>query len=151
MNTEQIQRVRAEHDALRGILTAIEALSRRVVADDLDALLQLREHGLELHARLCRHLDFEERELLPTVEREGEWGRDLASQVRREHDEQRLVLRYIFEQLSDEGRPARLIGRDLESFAAGLREDMALEDRDVLGQLARRSAEEPGDPSPRGT
>ena len=142
MRTEQIRRrVRSEHDALRRRLVTVEALSRRVVANEPGALAPLRKHGLELHAWLCRHLDFEERELLPVVEREGEWGEALARHVRREHDEQRLLLRYIFERLSDASRPAPVLGRDLECFAVELREDMALEDRDVLWPLGRRSAD----------
>jgi WS/DGAT/MGAT family acyltransferase len=142
MGSEQIRRrVRAEHDALRRVLVTIEALSSRAAADDPESVLPLRKHGLDLHARLCRHLDFEERELLPAIEREGDWGQELASQVRREHDEQRLLLRYIFDRLSDESRPAAVLARDLVCFAAELREDMALEDRDVLWQLARHGAE----------
>jgi WS/DGAT/MGAT family acyltransferase len=146
MRTEQIRRrVRADHDSLRRRLVTIEALARRVMAEDRAALKPLRDHGLALHGFLCRHLDYEERELLPAVEAEAEWGEALARHVRREHDEQRLLLQYIFERLSDEGRPAALLGRDLECLAAELREDMALEDRDVLWPLARRSAEADAD------
>jgi WS/DGAT/MGAT family acyltransferase len=148
MQTERIrQRVRAEHDSLRRRLVTIEALSRRVLADDPEALAPLRKHGLELHAALCRHLDFEERELLPAVESKGEWGASLVREVRQEHDEQRLLLRFIFERLSDESRPSALVGRDLHSLATELREDMALEDRDVLYALALREA----DAEPRAT
>jgi diacylglycerol O-acyltransferase len=142
MSTGQIRRrVRAEHDALRRILVTVEALARRAEGGDVESLPLLRKHGLDLHARLCRHLDFEERELLPAIEGQGEWGQELASQVRREHDEQRLLLRYILDRLGDESRPPALIGRDLECFAAELRDDMALEDRDVLWPLARHAAE----------
>jgi hypothetical protein len=126
MGTGQVlARVRAEHDALRRVLATLEALSRRTSAQDPEALLPLRKHGLDLHARLCRHLDFEERELLPVIEREGDWGWALARQIRWEHDEQRLLLRFVFERLSDETRPAVLLARDLACFAAELREDMA--------------------------
>jgi hypothetical protein len=96
MSTGQIvARVRAEHDALRRVLATVEAFSRRTRENDPEALAPLRKHGLELHARLCRHLDLEERKLLPAVESEGEWGSALARRVRREHGEQRLLLRFI--------------------------------------------------------
>jgi hypothetical protein len=149
MGTEQIRRhVRADHDSLRRVLVTIEALSRRVVAEEREALPQLRKHGRDLHARLCRHLDFEERQLLPAIERVGEWGQELASQVRRDHDEQRLLLRYIFDRLSDASLPAAVLGRDLECFAAELREDMSLEDRDVLWELERRDGDAEARASP---
>jgi WS/DGAT/MGAT family acyltransferase len=142
MRTDRIRRrVRADHDSLRRRLVTIEALARRVIANDPEAVEPLRQHGLALHAFLCRHLDYEERELLPAVEAEGEWGEALARHVRCDHDEQRLLLQYVFEHLSDASRPAALLGRDLECLAAELREDMALEDRDVLWPLARRAAD----------
>jgi hemerythrin-like domain-containing protein len=142
MNTDRIRRrVRAEHDALRRRLVTVEGLVDRVLAEDESAARDLRKHGLLLHARLCRHLDYEERELLPAVARVGRWGRELAERVRHEHDEQRVLLRYLFDELSNPERPAQLLARDLEVFAAELREDMRLEDRDVLWELARRSAD----------
>jgi WS/DGAT/MGAT family acyltransferase len=140
-NTDRIRRrVRAEHDALRRRLVTVEGLAKRAQAEDESALAPLRKHGLALHATLSRHLDYEERELLPAVERVGRWGRELADHVRHEHDEQRVLLRYLFDELSNPKRPATLLGRDLEVFAGELREDMRLEDRDVLWELARRSA-----------
>lgn len=141
VNEQIVRRVSAEHEALRRLLAPIEALARGVAAaHDAGALRELRRHGFDLHAQLSRHLDFEERALLPAIEREGAWGRRLASRVRCEHGEQRLVLRYVFDRLADESRPAAVLGRDLESFAAALREDMALEEREVLGPLARPRA-----------
>jgi WS/DGAT/MGAT family acyltransferase len=138
MRTREIRRVREEHAELRLLLMSVEALSQQVLAGDPEAVSPLRQRGLELHAQLCRHLDFEERELLPAIEAEGSWGRELAARVRSEHEEQRLLLRYILEHLSDESRPARLLGNDIACFAAELREDMSVEDRSVLLPLAGR-------------
>lgn len=121
-------RILEEHAELRAIAAAMEELAARVAEGEGSSLGALRLRGLELHERLCRHLELEDELLLPALRSAGRGGAERAERLCREHAEQRALLAYILERLSDLTRPSLVLGRELRNFAELLRDDMDYED-----------------------
>ena len=122
-----------DHALLRGILEGVEELARRVLEGEFAQVSSLRERGLELHTKLCEHLDREDRLLVPALNRAGGEGPSLAKSVTREHREQRGLLEYILGRLGDESRPTVVLARELQSFVEVLSQDMLREESEMLG------------------
>lgn len=127
--------VEEDHAELRVIAGAVEEVASQVVRGEGRSVGALRERGLELHERLCRHLDLEDRILLPAVEAAGSDGPQRAESLRREHAEQRALLEYILERLEDIARPSLVLGRELQNFAELLRDDIEYEESTILPYL----------------
>lgn len=129
------RRILEDHSELRVIAGAVEGVAMRVAGGDWHSVGALRLRGLELHERLCRHLDLEDRVLLPAVRDAGSDGSERAESLQHEHAEQRALLEYILERLNDRTRPSVVLGRELQNFAELLRDDMEYEESTVLPYL----------------
>lgn len=126
-----------EHAELRERLAEIESLLRRIGAGDGEAARSLSERGLSLYDRLHAHLDHEERTLVPLLRVGGEDGARCAHSLQREHADQRELLGFLSGRLRQRRRPTELVVRELHSFLACLREDMAREEA-LLTQATSR-------------
>ncbi len=123
-------RVRADHAAIRETLGELESTLEQARRGDAVSLRRVRERGLHLNEQLARHLDLEDRHLVPWV-RET-LGEDEAVAIEEEHREQRLLFEYVLGRLEHASRPSRLVIQELRTFLALLREDMEGEERAVL-------------------
>lgn len=133
------KRILGEHAELRLIAAAVEELAGRVAEGEGGTVSALRLRGLELHERLCRHLELEDELLVPALRASGRGGAERAEKLCQEHGEQRALLAYILERLSDLTRPSLVLGRELRNFAELLRDDMDYEESAVLPRLERRT------------
>jgi hemerythrin-like domain-containing protein len=133
------RRILEEHSELRVIVAAVQDLAARVAEGDRHAVGALRLRGLELHERLCRHLELEDELMVPAIRDAGRVGARRAERLGREHVEQRALLAYILERLNDLTRPSVVLGRELRNFAELLCDDMDYEDTSLLPLLERRA------------
>jgi hemerythrin-like domain-containing protein len=138
-DSELRQRVLDEHAELRVIVGAVEELAARVAEGEARSVGALRLRGLELHERLCRHLDLEDALMVPAIRSAGRAGARHAESLGREHLEQRALLAYILERLNDLTRPSLVLGRELRNFAELLYDDMDYEEASLLPLLEPRA------------
>jgi hemerythrin-like domain-containing protein len=132
------ERVLHDHENLRTRLAMIESLSQRADEGEVYALDQLRDRGDELCRKLGRHLDLEDLHLLPLIQETR--GPDAARQLAAEHREQRLLLDFVLDRLRDSERPTRLVCREMQAFIDLLRDDMDLEEEELVFAAAGSSA-----------
>ncbi|UCE86380.1 MAG: hemerythrin domain-containing protein, partial [Deltaproteobacteria bacterium] len=85
------QRILSDHDALREVLSRVEALATRVASGE-PLVAALRNQGCALHQSLCDHVDWEDTNLEPLLRMAGPRGEERARQLAREHREQRELL-----------------------------------------------------------
>ena len=137
-------RVLHDHENLRTRLAMVEALTQRASEGEVYALDQLRDRGDELCRKLRRHLDLEDLHLVPLVLKRH--GREAAGQLAAEHREQRLLFDFILSRLRDARRPTQLICREMQAFIDLLRDDMDLEEQELLAAdgLATQPPDAPG-------
>jgi hypothetical protein len=133
------ERIEAEHAELRSLLESLAAAAKGLIHDAGSGRQQAAVSALHLAAanlvtRFVRHLEMEERSLLPILRRRDGWGDVRAEQVLFEHQQQRLVLAAMLE---DAPRTqVNLDGIDeLRGFIGMLLRDMELEEL-MLGTLA---------------
>ena len=124
------ERVLDDHENLRIRLAMIESLSQRADEGEVYALDQLRDRGDELCRKLGRHLDMEDLHLVPLVLESR--GREAAREIVAEHREQRLLFDFVLGRLRDAERPTRLICREMQAFIDLLRDDMDMEEQELL-------------------
>jgi hemerythrin-like domain-containing protein len=129
------ERIRRDHAELHRRLEEIELLLGRWEAGAATAGLALRNRGLALYERLRHHIDMEERILAPALFESGEDGEERALELAAEHRQQRDLLAFLQARMSAL-RPTVLVARELRTFAAYLREDMAREER-MLEELGK--------------
>ncbi len=139
MHPSEIQeRVLLDHENLRTRLAMIESLSQRAGDGEVYALDQLRDRGDELCRKLGRHLDLEDLHLVPLIQETR--GREAAQQLAAEHREQRLLFDFVLDRLRDAKRPTRLICREMQAFIDLLRDDMDLEEEELVLAAENASA-----------
>lgn len=119
-----------EHRALRETLAVVEGLCGRLEGGDLEAASLLRDFSRTLYHRFAAHLVLEDHVLLPAIRDIA--GDESAEQLQVEHREQRELLGYLLGRLAHPGRPALLLARELQQFAALLQEDMRHEEETLL-------------------
>jgi hypothetical protein len=83
-------------------------------------------------------MGWEERHLSPALRDADAWGDERARRLVADHLEQRALLDFILERLSDEERPAALLFSDVFGLIAFLRQDMEEEERDFLSERLLR-------------
>ena len=124
------ERVLDDHENLRTRLAMVESLSQRADDGEVYALDQLRDRGDELCRKLGRHLDMEDLHLVPLIQETR--CREAARQLAAEHREQRLLFDFVLGRLRDAERPTRLICREMQAFIDLLRDDMDMEEQELL-------------------
>jgi hemerythrin-like domain-containing protein len=122
-----------DHVALRGMLDRIEHLAGAVDAGEPWRVAELRVCAEGLLEALESHMGWEDRYLAPALRDADAWGEEREARLRRDHVEQREVLRDALERLRDTARPALLVAHNLLELVALLREDMDEEERALLG------------------
>jgi iron-sulfur cluster repair protein YtfE (RIC family) len=123
MNPSEVRtQILAEHDRLRVLLSELEA------AADRDAL---RRALGELLSSLRNHVAREDEILVPALEAADAWGPQRAARIRENHEAQLRLLSTWERAATGSLAPADLASR-LAHFAAGLRDDMASEEADLL-------------------
>jgi iron-sulfur cluster repair protein YtfE (RIC family) len=139
MRPSEVRRtVLGEHAKLRGLLAEVQSLVSLVARGHRDAEDLLRERGRALHDFFCGHLDLEDRILVPALRQSDGWGEERARLVSEEHREQREIMSYILERLTDPQRPGILVARDLASLADRLAADMMHEEDAMLSDRVLR-------------
>jgi acetoin utilization protein AcuB len=123
-------RILSEHHVLRSIYAKTEECARRVLNDDAEADVPLRERCRELYQTLLRHIDLENAILAPALHDTDAFGPVRAQELLREHRRQREVLLDALN--SSDARSAAQLARSICSLIAELAADMAHEERALL-------------------
>lgn len=135
--SEVRDRVLHDHEGLRELIQRVESLAREVAGGERPQVGCLREAAEKLLTTLLRHMDWEDRQLVPALADSDAWGPERARRLSEEHVEQREFLRGVIEGLQDQTRPAVALAASLTDLARRLRADMEDEesfflDPDVL-------------------
>jgi iron-sulfur cluster repair protein YtfE (RIC family) len=128
-------RVLADHVAIRGMLSGVEDLARRVAGGERPLLSPLRAAGETLMKRLEEHIFWEDLHLVPLLRAAGGTAARLAARLDGEHREQREVLAHCLAAVQDARRPAPLVARTLVDLIALLRSDMEAEESELPAPL----------------
>jgi len=132
MKPREIQlRVLEEHAKLREMLDELDGLNKRFEEGE-GVGADLRELGAGLFEVFAAHLVLEDSLLAPLLAERSPDGEEVADRLRREHDEQRAMLRYLLRRLEEAGRPTALVSNELRSFSDYLRRDMQHEEETLL-------------------
>ena len=126
------KRVLDDHAALRASLDEVESVARRVLEGSRALRQELGRAGERLLESLESHIEWRDDHLPPVLRGAASWGGEREAQMRRDHREQRQVLRYLLEKLRDRQRPNHLLARNLLDFSAMLRDDMTEEEQALL-------------------
>lgn len=126
------ERVLRDHAALRTTLDQLEPLAREVLDGAPGLRERLRDLGEKLLDALEDHMAWEDEHLAPVLRQADTWGQEREELLRRDHAEQRQVLRYVLEKIRDAERPIALIARNLLDFSAMLRSEMTHEEETLL-------------------
>jgi hemerythrin-like domain-containing protein len=131
------KRVLRDHAALRATVAEVESLARSALEGSRGLLREFSDLGESLLESLESHIRWEDDHLAPVL-RAGARGEEREALLRRDHREQRQVLRYLLEKLRDRQRPIDLLARNLLDFSAMLRDDMTGEEQALLDSDAPR-------------
>jgi len=126
-------RVIDDHHEIRPRLSRMACLVAAIESEcgaSAERASALREEVLEFAQRFDRHLAYEDSRLVPLIARLDDWGKEHAAHMRREHREQREIVRRI----ADEARisDALSLAREVRVFVQCVRADMNSEERDLL-------------------
>lgn len=137
--SEVRERIRGEHQVLKELLRKVEGLASRTLEGDEDAAAELGYASRRTYQLLLRHVDLEDRLLVPALREGGARGRRLADRLEEEHGKQRAELREALSALDAraEGNPAPLAQRML-GLVEAVRNDIAHEEKDVLNEQLLR-------------
>lgn len=125
-------RIRNEHAQISAHLGRVEALTERVGGGDAKAIMALREALQALGKVLLAHLHYEEYQL-PSLAEEGK-AKEVAEDMRREHEVQRDLFDRIIAELDETAVGAKLVV-GVQELARAIRDDMEHEERELLIQL----------------
>jgi hemerythrin-like domain-containing protein len=130
--SEVRHKIQQDHVAIRGMLLSLEHLSGQVLEGERALLGALRLEGEALLKTLLEHMDWEDRNLAPVLRAADAWGEERATRLDADHREQRELFAHILESVQDQSRPAALIARNVLDLVQLLREDMDLEESELL-------------------
>jgi iron-sulfur cluster repair protein YtfE (RIC family) len=135
--SEVRDRVLHDHEGLRKQIHEVESLAREVSRGEQPQLGPLRDAAERLLSTLLRHMDWEDRELVPALADSDAWGPERARRLSEEHVEQREFLAGVIEDLQDQQRPPVSLAASMSDLARTLLADMEEEeafflDPDVL-------------------
>jgi iron-sulfur cluster repair protein YtfE (RIC family) len=132
------QRVLADHERLRRDVDQIEGFANEIIEGLRMPISALRAEAKELVAQLRAHMHWEESYLLPALRDADAWGAERADHLVRDHREQRDRLDFIAARLRDATRPGDLVARDVVHLVDLLREDMRVEELELLDERVLR-------------
>jgi iron-sulfur cluster repair protein YtfE (RIC family) len=139
MQPRQIcDRITRDHRGLRDRLGRVKALSH-VALEGSSGSDALRAEAHELLHALEQHMRFEDEHLLPVLAAGGARGPERMEHIRRDHHEQRELLRYAAGVVDDPTRALELIARTTLDLVRLLDDDMQDEERllrDVLREAS---------------
>jgi iron-sulfur cluster repair protein YtfE (RIC family) len=131
MNPSEVREmILADHREIRQLLERVEELT--APESGVERLAELRERGRALHDKFIRHLELEDRYLVPAVRDADGWGEERARQITEEHRQQRELLADVLHQLRDATAVPAALRRSLRSFVEAMRADMIHEEKAVL-------------------
>ena len=121
-------RIIDDHQLIRSEVNELDSLSKRFEDGEPEVGAELRDRGLELFAA---HLNLEDT-LLVAALRTLDDGDRLADRLQREHREQRQMLRFLIDRLTEDHRPTSLVAEELRNFGNYVRSDMEHEEATIL-------------------
>ena len=124
--------VQAQHEVLRRQLVRLDGLARQVLDGDGAAVMELRRQTVELELGLLTHLAYEEKYLLPLLERLDAWGDVRVLEMRTDHARQREVLALAGDEATSATVGPRQLGEMVRTLVADLLADMRREEEDLL-------------------
>lgn len=130
--SEVRERVLHDHVALRELIERMESLARQVVEGRAHSTADLCGVAERLLSTLLRHMDWEDRQLVPVLAESDAWGPERARQLSAEHLGQREQLGAALAGLGDRTRPATELARSLLELAHTLLRDMEEEESAFL-------------------
>ena len=136
--SEVRRRILQDHQALRGILLSLEALSKEVLDKGQLVERPLRMQGEALLSQLRDHMDWEDAHLRPALLAADEWGEARAASLDSDHREQREMLGYALKRIRDTNAPPVILARGLLDLVKVLRQDMEEEESLFLDERQLR-------------
>lgn len=130
--TEVRGRVFEEHRRLRRSLVRLQELARSVTLDESLAPA-LRMNLRALLAEFARHLDSEDRILMPLIETIDAWGCERAGRMREEHRIQRALVEQMFDRAERRVDPDQLAA-DVDALVLRIFRDMHEEEEELLAE-----------------
>jgi iron-sulfur cluster repair protein YtfE (RIC family) len=130
-------RILSDHQGLRRDLERLEALAAEVSTGRTPSTA-LRVDTEALLAWLRAHMRWEESYLLPALREADAWGNERAERLVQDHREQRELLDFLNQRIADEMQPAALLARDVAHLIALLRDDMRVEEAELLDERVLR-------------
>ena len=127
----------SEHVKLRRLLRGVEREAHKLMASATPREAE-RVATFEAAQLLCSamtaHIDLESRVLAPALETLDAWGKVRADRLRREHEDQRLILRSYLAALQALGQvePGQLLADVAQRLVDTLRKDMEIEEQTLL-------------------
>jgi hemerythrin HHE cation binding domain-containing protein len=131
-------RVLRDHTQLRRDLVRVEGIAREVLDGLPKPISAVRAEAEELVNRLFAHMRWEESHLLPALRDADAWGPERAELLVQDHRAQRDMLEFALARLRDVVRPSAGVARDILYLVDRLREDMRVEEQDILDERALR-------------
>jgi hypothetical protein len=123
-----------DHARLRGKAEVLESLALRVLRGDEDLGSALRLKGEEILDHLDRHMSWEERELVPLLERSG--AANLAVTIAGKHEDIRRGFETGLQSEPGAERRPLALARQILAFIRQLESDMSSEEKRVMSALA---------------
>lgn len=133
-----------DHARLRALFRELDQVAARVLLGEGEQTLRLRALAEGLRERFLRHLDLEDRVLVPAIRQVDARGPERAARIAAEHRDQRARLARLLEELCDPRRTAAELAAELRALVAELLDDMVREEDTVLREdLLRDDVVEP--------
>lgn len=132
------RRILHDHQALRGILFSLEALSKEVLNEGRLLEDPLRMQGEALLSQLRDHMDWEDVHLRPALLAADACGKARVESLDTDHREQREMLSYALKRIEDTNAPPIILARGLLDLVKVLRQDMEEEERMFLNERVLR-------------
>lgn len=136
--SEVRNRIRSEHERLRGLLSDLEVCVGRALEGDAEAVTMLPDRAREIFHQFCDHVDLEDTILAPALRDADGFGPVREKQLLHHHNHQRAEFQNALAALDERTLTTEDLARKLQVLIEDLRKDMAHEDNDLLnGQLLR--------------
>jgi len=125
-----------EHEALKKNLTRVSATLEAVEKNDAAAIARLPAEVNDVLDGFLKHIDHEERILVPVLENLDAWGEVRRDAMQAEHKNQRAWAERL-KQLDAKADPATAVN-EVRGFVGAVLQDMAHEERDFLNEKVLR-------------